>query len=209
MRMGIDKDVGRGPVLAEDGEDAVDIAPFLAPGIEFSVGIGAGSSLTETIVALAIHPLLPGNQCEVLLPFSHILASLEYDGPQAEFYQSECRKKATGSLTHNNHGFPFRHIGVIDGSEGRILWGLVHIDPYHQVDEDGALTGIDAPAQHTDSGNGSLVDSEFLCHSRLDGGCRGCHLWQYSQLDIFVHSFLFVYFISYPMVRSSLSFHKA
>ena len=83
MRMGIRQDVRRGAMLTEHMENLLDVATLLAAGIELAIAIGTGTSLSKTVVALTIHLLGLGDECQVLLALMDILATLQHDGPQA------------------------------------------------------------------------------------------------------------------------------
>ena len=83
MRMGVGEDVRRGAMLTEHLENLLDVATLLAAGIELAIAIGTGTSLSKTVVALTIHLLSLGDECQVLLALMDILATLQHNGPQA------------------------------------------------------------------------------------------------------------------------------
>ena len=64
-------------MLTKDIQDFIDGTPFLAACVEFPIGIGTGTSLAKAVIRLAIDSMRPANQCDVFLPFVHILASFE------------------------------------------------------------------------------------------------------------------------------------
>lgn len=147
MRMGICQDIGIGTMLAEYVQNLIYTSPFLASCIEFAVTISTGSTFTETVVALTIYLLSLGNVREVLLAFAHILASLQHDRTITQFYQAQGSKETARSLTHNDNSRSAAHIRIFGMDILVVLRKFVDISTHLQVDEDGALTGIDASLQ--------------------------------------------------------------
>ena len=92
VRMGISQDVGRGTVLAEHVQNLLYRTAFLGTGIKLTVGVGPCATLAKTVVALAIYPLGLCYLRQVLLAFMHILATLQDDGAQPQFYQPQGSK---------------------------------------------------------------------------------------------------------------------
>ena len=103
MRMGISQDIGVGSMLAEDIQNLVHTAAFLAAGIQFSIAVGTCSTLTKTVVALGIHLLGLGNIGEVLLALAHVLAPFEHHRTIAQLDESQGSKKTARSLAHHDH----------------------------------------------------------------------------------------------------------
>ena len=117
MRMGIGKDIGRGSMLTENVEDAIDISALLAARIEFAIGIGTCPTLTIAVVALGVDALGLGNLCQVGLALTDILTALHNDGAQTKFDETKGGKKSTRTLADNNNSWTARDVGVIDGDK--------------------------------------------------------------------------------------------
>ena len=70
-------------MLAEHIENLLCVAAFLRACIKLSVGVGSGTSLTETIVALTVHLMRSGDEREVCLALAHILSALYHHRAQS------------------------------------------------------------------------------------------------------------------------------
>ena len=191
MRMGICQDIGIGTMLAEYVQNLVYTSPFLASGIEFAVTISTGSTFTETVVALPIYLLSLGNVREVLLAFAHIFASLQHDRTVTQFYQAQGSEEAARSLTHNDNPRSAAHIRVFGMDILVVLRKFVDISTHLQIDEDGALTGIDASLQNPHLVERSYIQSLFFGEITLDAFLACCLFGQNSYLILLNHYTLY------------------
>lgn len=85
--MGIAENGRGGSVLAEDIEDFLYAAAFLAACVELAVGVGTSTTFTKAIVAFWVDTLVTLDGRHVLLAFSDILASLYDHRAIAQLYQ--------------------------------------------------------------------------------------------------------------------------
>ena len=101
-------------MLAKDVQDLIHRAALLAARIELTIRVGARASLAKAIVRLAVHLMLAADQRNVFLSLTHILATLQDDGTQAQLDQSQGGEKPSRAGTNHDDGLPARHILVTD-----------------------------------------------------------------------------------------------
>lgn len=162
MRMGVDEDRRRGSVLAEHVENLLDAAALLRAGVELAVGVSAGAALAEAVVALGVYGLRLGDVGEVYLALSHVLAALKHHGAQAQFDETQRGEESAGALAYHYHLRLLAHVAVFGVYVLGVLRYLVDVDTHGEVDEDGALTRVDATLQHTHGVYGACVDALFV-----------------------------------------------
>ena len=71
-------------MLMENIQNLVDRTSFLAPGVQFSIGIGTCPTLSETIVRIRVDNAKAGDVGTVLATAVDILASLHNDRPDSQ-----------------------------------------------------------------------------------------------------------------------------
>ena len=64
---------------------------------------------------------------------------------------------------------------------------LIHIDAHLQIDEDGALSGIDATLQYAYRRQHTHIVSVFVAYIGLQRLVSSRHLWQHTQLVLVYH----------------------
>lgn len=159
MRVGIDEDAGGGSVLTEHVEYLVGIAAFLAAGVEFAVGEGSCSSFSEGIVGFGIYGVFAGDEGYVLTAFVDVLASLDDDGTDSEFDESEGCKESAWSGS-DDYGFGVSFYVLVVCVLVFVVGGFFsYICTYLEVDVYGALAGIDAALEYTYMVYGFCIDS--------------------------------------------------
>ena len=124
----------------------------------------------------------------VLLPFTHILATLHHDGAQTQLDETQGSKQPTRSGTDDDDLRTPLHLRIMCRHVRLILRLFVDVTTHLQVDVDGPLAGIDAPLQDTQCREGTYVDSLLTRHVATDVGFTGCLSGQYSQLVFYNHS---------------------
>lgn len=67
-------------MLAENVQNLVYIASFLAAGIKLAVRIGAGSSFAEAVVRFGIDCMFTADLCQILFAVAHVFATFHNDG---------------------------------------------------------------------------------------------------------------------------------
>ena len=117
--MGIGEDIGGGSVLAEDAEDALDVATLFGTRIEFSVRESSGSAFSKGVVALTVYDVIARDGCEVFFSCINIASALEDDGAYAEFYESECCEESSGACSYNDGLRGVGDVGIVDGIVGQ------------------------------------------------------------------------------------------
>ncbi len=55
MRMGIEKNIGRGAMLYQNLQNPVQIAAFFGTGVKFAIGIGTGAAFAKTIIGIRVY----------------------------------------------------------------------------------------------------------------------------------------------------------
>ena len=191
--MGIGQDIGGGAVLAEHVEYLLGIAALLGTGVELAVGIGTGTALAKAVVALSVHLLRLGDECQVVLPVAHILAALHHDGTVTQLDETEGSKQAAGTCTHDHHRGTAADVGI-DRQLEIVVGGLfVDIHPDLQVHEDGALAGIDAALEHPDMRNTAQAKPLFVRQIVFQRRFVGRLPRQQPQLIFLYHRFLSKY----------------
>ena len=201
MRMGIRQNGCTGSMLTEHIQNLVHTAAFLASGVEFAVGIGTGSSFSETVIALGIYLMLARDAGQIQFPVAHILSTLHHDWAIAQLYQTQGRKKSSGTGTHHNHTATTFHILIFRRHISLIRRLLVDVNPHLQVNVDGALTGINAFLQNAHPLDGAFIESFLAGHKAAHGLLVIGLLGQSPQLKFMYHYFscffLFYYIIRY------------
>ena len=162
MRMGVDEDRRRGSVLTEHVENLLDAAALLRASVELAVGVSAGAALAEAVVALGVYGLRLGDVGEVYLALAHILAALKHHGAQAQFDETQRGEESAGALAYHYHLRLLAHVAVLGVYVLGVLRYLVDVDTHGEVDEDSALTCVDATLQHTHGVDGARVDALFV-----------------------------------------------
>ena len=162
MRMGVDEDRRRGSVLTEHVENLLDAAALLRAGVELAVGVSAGAALAEAVVALGVYSLYLSDIGEVYLALAYVFATLKHDGAQAKFDESERSEESAGALSYHHDLRLLAHVAVLGVYVLGVLRYLVDVDTHGEVDEDGALTRVDAALQHTHGVDGACVDALFV-----------------------------------------------
>ena len=100
VRMCVGQNVLLGPMLHEDAQDAVGISALLTACEELAVAVGASSALAKGVVALGIHALFHTYARHILLPFPHVLASLDDHWVQSQFDEAQRRKFSDKRILH-------------------------------------------------------------------------------------------------------------
>ncbi len=190
MWMGIDKDIRRCAMLAEYVEYLVDIAAFLAAGVEFAVGECTCTSFTEGIVRLRIDCVLCGDTGNVLPAFVYILSAFNDNRPYAEFYQTQSTEKSTWTCSDDNGLWTVGDVAVFGPDEFAVSRLLANVNSDSEVDEYSPLTCIDAAFQDADMTDAA---KSFLVHYVVpDATLARCYLWQDSYL-VFLYHVVFCY----------------
>ena len=174
-------------MLAEYIENLLDGAALLAARIQLAVGVGACPTLAETVVALAVHLLRLGNLRQVALALVDILAALQHDGAQTQLYQSQGGKQSARSGTDDDDlrglvdvGIVRHHVLVL----GRLL---VDVAAHLQVDEDGALAGVDATAQDAQRRQRAHVEAVLVGQEVAQRLLVGSHVGLHANLILVNH----------------------
>ena len=187
MWVRIGKDIRVGAVLAEHVQNLVYAATLLAAGVELAVAVGTSATLAEAVVTLAIHLLGFSDVGKVFFAFTHVLSTFQDDGAIAQFDESQGGKESARSLSHHDDSRLGAHIRVFRMHILIVLWIFVDVGTHLQIDEDGALAGVDAAFEHTHLVEGSHVESLLLGEVALDAFLAGCLFWQNSYLIFLNH----------------------
>ena len=110
-------------VIMEPGEDAAGVAALGRPGEQFAIGERAGAAPSETVIRFCIEPQPPREGSDVFLAFSHVFATLQYDGSQAVLDEPERGEQSGGSAPDHHHGAAGVDVLVTERllSGGRVL----------------------------------------------------------------------------------------
>ena len=92
----------------------------------------------------------------------HILATLQHNGAQTQFNQSESREETARTGTHHNDLWTLTHILIVHPFKLILRGQFVHIDTHLQVHEDGSLTGVNRALQDAHSLQCAQGQSLFL-----------------------------------------------
>ena len=186
--MGIGQDIRRGTVLAEDIENLLDVATLLAARIQLAIRIGTCPTLAKAVVALRVHLLGLGDERQVLLALTDILATLQNDGTQSEFDESQSSKESSRPCTHDDDLWPVAHIRILRMLiliVGRLF---VDINTHLQIDEDSTLTGINAATQNAHSSHRTDIEAVLLGQKLPQCLLVGSHLRQHPYLVLVRHN---------------------
>ena len=185
VRMCVGQNVLLGPMLHEDAQDAVGISALLTACEELAVAVGTRSALAKGVVALGIHALFHTYARHILLPFPHVLASLDDHRVQSQFDEAQRRKESARAGTHHQHAPGLAHVVVFDGGEECLLGLLVKVCTHGQIDIHGALPRVDAPPQHP---YGLWFDAPVALQKSDDALLVIGILGQYSQIEFLCHN---------------------
>ena len=185
MRIG--KDIRVGAVLAEHVQYLVYAATLLAAGVELAVAVGTGSALAEAVVAFAIHLLGLRDAGKVFLACTHVLSTFQDDRAIAQFDESQGGKESARSLSHHDDSRLGAYIGVFRMHILVVLRIFVDVGTHLQIDENGALAGVDAALQYAHLVQGSYIQPLLLGEIALDAFLAGCLFWQNSYLIFLNH----------------------
>ena len=162
--MCIDKNIGRGSKLAENAENLIGVASFLAARIEFPVRISPCATFSKGVVALGIYFVLARDEGNIFAPFANIFSALEHHGAQSELDEAQGGKESTRTCAHHNDALGvgnilIRHLLIIES------WRLF-IDVYieRKIHENGTLARIDAPLANVNGLDSAPIASEFASH---------------------------------------------
>ena len=172
-------------MLHEDAQDAVGISALLTACEELAVAVGTRSALAKGVVALGIHALFHTYARHILLPFPHVLASLDDHRVQSQFDEAQRRKESARAGTHHQHAPGLAHVVVFDGGEECLLGLLVKVCTHGQIDIHGALPRVDAPPQHP---YGLWFDAPVALQKSDDALLVIGILGQYSQIEFLCHN---------------------
>ena len=181
-------------MLTEHIQYLIHATTFLAAGIKFAVTIGTCTTLTKTVVALAIHLLGLGDITEVFLALTHILATLQNHRSVTQFDEFEGSKETARSLSHHDDTRLTAHVGIFRMDILIVLRKLIDIGTHLEIDKDGALAGIDASLEYSHLVECSHIQPLFLGEIALDAFLARCLFWQNSDLiflDHIIRIFLF------------------
>src|SRR3954462_413797 len=94
-----------GPEMDKGAEDAVDVAPLGAAGIELTVAVGAGPAFAKAVVAFLVHQsfLVDGGEVSPACPY--ILSSFEHDGFDTQFDEAEGSEEPGRAGPDDDHFF--------------------------------------------------------------------------------------------------------
>ena len=180
MRMCVRQDGRTGSVLTEYVQDFFHAAPFLASGIELSVGVGSGSSFTETVVGFCIYLVVTTDACKVQFPVPYIFTPLYDNGTQSPLDEAQCCKESSRSCTDHDDLRPSFHVAVFGLYE--LFFGRLFVDKYLSldVDENGPLPGINTLLQYPDCMYGTYIQPLFPADILLERLFTGCLFGQNS-----------------------------
>ena len=182
MRMGVSQDRGARPELAKDIQNLIDRPPFLAAGVKFAVGIGAGSPFAEAVVGLFVHLMLAADQGDILFTFAHVLSAFDHDRTQAELYQAEGGKQTTRPRSYHHDRLPCRHVFIFHRLEFRFVRFLIDKSTQLDIHIDSPLTRINGTFQHPDGVNMRNRCSRLAGYHLLQRLFAGCLFGQYTEL---------------------------
>ena len=151
-------------MLAEHVQNLLRRPAFLRARIQLAVRIGSCPTLAKAVVALSVHLLRLSYQRQVLLPLVHVLAALQHHWSQAQLDEPQRRKQSPGACAHDDDLRRLRHVLIVRPLVGVVLRLLVDVGTHLQVDKDGALAGVDAPAQHAQCGQRTHVQAILAGH---------------------------------------------
>lgn len=179
-----------GTVLAKHAKYFLHTATFLRACIKFSVRVGSCPTLAETIVAFRVNTLCLFYLGQVFLSIVNILSTLNHDGTQTQFNESECGKESTRACTYHQDSIRRRHIWILNRQELIVLRLLIDIQPSRNVYIDGSVTGVDRALQNAHMSQGSDVKPLLSGHTLLDALFRGGLFGQQSELKFGYHRFV-------------------
>jgi hypothetical protein len=103
MRVGVEENVDSRAMNGQDLQYSPDVSTFTRSGIEFSIGIGPGAALTETVIRFRIYNVTFVDGRQVAAAFPYILAALKDYGPVSHFKKANGCKKTSGARAHDNN----------------------------------------------------------------------------------------------------------
>ena len=162
--MGVGENIGGGPVLAEDAEDARHVAALLGAGVEFTVGECPGAPLAEGVVALGIDTARTGDGGNVLLAAVDIASALEHHGAHAQLDEAQGGKESCGAGTDHDGLRGLRNIAVANGGIGEFVGLLPHPNLHAEIDHHVALARVDAAAHNAHLRDLTGGDAEVFGH---------------------------------------------
>ena len=78
--MGFVQDLFRRTKMYEQVQDALDIAPFIAPGVEFSIAVRACAPFAKTIITVGVDDAFLIQQGQVASACAYIFTPFQDDG---------------------------------------------------------------------------------------------------------------------------------
>ena len=117
----------------------------------------------------------------------HTLSALHHHRTHTQFYQSQGGKQSTRTCTHNDCLRASFHVRIVRLHIFIVLGQFIHIHPHFQVHIDGALTGINAPLQHTNRLYRSCRQSLLFLQEMLNSLFAGSHFGQHPYLKFLCH----------------------
>ena len=89
----------------------------------------------------------------------YVLAALNHHRTQAKLYQPECRKQSARACPDDDNLRLVRYVAIGNRLEKVVLHGFIDIDAHTQIDEDGALTGINGTLQDANARDAPCVQA--------------------------------------------------
>ena len=102
VRVGVDEDIGVGPVFHEPAEDLAPSPALLRSRVQFAIGIGPCPPFPETIIRIGIDAALPNEFHEISSSLADRLTALQDYRPDTKFDQSQGAVEPRGAGTHND-----------------------------------------------------------------------------------------------------------
>ena len=144
MRVGVDEYIFLRAMLMEYLKHFLYRPALFAAGIEFAVGVSAGTALAEAIVGVGVYDSLAVDSCHVASATVYILAAFEYYRLETELDKFKSREQACRTGSDNNHLWCVGHIAIFYWGDGygRFI-DLVDMHGNGEVYSHAPLTGVD------------------------------------------------------------------
>ena len=188
MWMRIGQNSRRGSMLTEHIQNFVRVATFLAACVQLAVRVSTCSTLTKAVIALSIHFLRFRDQRQVLLSLMHVLAPLQHDGAQSQFYQTQGSKQAARTSSHHDHLRLSLHVGIFRPLVFVVVRLLVHIYANFQIHVYLSLTGINTAFQDSHAVDRPHVNALFVSQIGLQSVLLCRHLRHNPYLIFVCHT---------------------
>ena len=118
----------------------------------------------------------------------HILTTLQNDGAQSEFDETQGGKQSARASTNDNDLWAVTDIRIFRMLVFIVCGLFINKHPHLQIHKDSALAGIDATTKDTHSRHRAYIKAIFVSQPRAQRLFIGSHLWLYPNLIFVGHS---------------------